>query len=39
MTPLPHDRVTQDNIFANSGIDFCGPFIIRSGIRKVIIKQ
>lgn len=35
MAPLPRERVTKDRVFAKSGVDFCGPFMIRSGLRRV----
>lgn len=35
MAPLPRSRVTIDRPFARSGVDFCGPISIRSGIRRV----
>lgn len=35
MAPLPKERVTKDRVFAKCGVDFCGPFMIRSGIRRV----
>ncbi|KAL4104092.1 hypothetical protein QTP88_019405 [Uroleucon formosanum] len=35
MAPLPRARVTMERSFAKTGIDFCGPINIRSGIRRV----
>ncbi|XP_050062971.1 uncharacterized protein LOC126552323 [Aphis gossypii] len=35
MAPLPRARVTMERPFARTGVDFCGPIQIRSGIRKV----
>lgn len=35
MAPLPRSRVTMERPFARTGVDFCGPIYIRSGIRKV----
>lgn len=32
---LPKERVTIDRHFHWSGIDFCGPILIKSGIRRV----
>lgn len=35
MAPLPRERVTIERPFSNVGVDYCGPFTIRSGLRKV----
>eukprot|EP00102_Acyrthosiphon_pisum_P012037 XP_008181027.1 PREDICTED: uncharacterized protein LOC103308777 [Acyrthosiphon pisum] len=35
MAHLPRERVTYARPFARSGLDFCGPILIRSGRRKV----
>ncbi|KAL4123160.1 hypothetical protein QTP88_015383 [Uroleucon formosanum] len=35
MALLPRARVTMERPFARTGIDFCGPINIRSGIRRV----
>lgn len=35
MAPLPSVRVTIDRSFARTGIDYCGPIMIRSGFRKM----
>ncbi|XP_050425489.1 uncharacterized protein LOC126836303 [Adelges cooleyi] len=35
MAPLPRDRVQCSRPFAISGVDFAGPLIIRSGVRRV----
>jgi len=35
MAPLPAFRVTKGRAFDKSGVDFCGPINIRSGIRRV----
>ncbi|XP_015377915.1 PREDICTED: uncharacterized protein LOC107172149 [Diuraphis noxia] len=35
MAHLPRERVTVARPFARSGLDFCGPIMIRSGRRKV----
>jgi len=35
MAPLPRARVTMERPFARTGVDFCGPVHIRSGIRRV----
>ncbi|KAL4154334.1 hypothetical protein QTP88_000213 [Uroleucon formosanum] len=35
MAPLPRERVTIVRPFSNVGVDYCGPFTIRSGLRKV----
>lgn len=34
MAALPRERVTKERVFSKSGVDFCGPFFIRRGIRK-----
>lgn len=36
MAPLPRQRVTIARPFLTTGVDFCGPFMIKSGIRRVI---
>lgn len=36
MAPLPRSRVSIDRPFNRTGIDFCGPIHIRSGIRRVV---
>lgn len=36
MAPLPRERVNIERPFARSGVDFCGPILIRSGIRRVV---
>jgi len=35
MAPLPKDRVQCSRPFAIAGVDFAGPIVIRSGIRRV----
>lgn len=35
MAPLPRERITKNRVFAKSGVDLCGPFMIRSGLRRV----
>ncbi|XP_029347204.1 uncharacterized protein LOC100569539 [Acyrthosiphon pisum] len=35
MAPLPPERVNVERPFARTGVDFCGPIMIRSGIRRV----
>lgn len=35
MAPLPKERVTVERAFNRSGVDFCGPIYIKSGIRRV----
>lgn len=35
MAPLPKCRVTIERPFFRSGVDFCGPVFIKSGIRRV----
>jgi len=35
MAPLPRARVTMERPFVRTGVDFCCPIQIRSGIRKV----
>lgn len=35
MAPLPRERVTIERPFSNIGIDYCGPFSIRSGLRRI----
>lgn len=35
MASLPRHRVTIDRPFITSGVDFCGPIAIKSGIRRV----
>lgn len=39
MAPLPSERVVVSRAFARSGVDFCGPILIRSGIRRVVSKK
>lgn len=36
MAPLPPERVNVERPFARTGVDFCGPIMIRSGIRRVV---
>lgn len=36
MAPLPRERVNIERPFAKTGVDFCGPILIRSGIRRVV---
>jgi len=36
MAPLPPVRVNVERPFAKTGVDFCGPIMIRSGIRRVV---
>lgn len=36
MAPLPRERVNIERPFSRSGVDFCGPILIRSGIRRVV---
>lgn len=36
MAPLPRERVSVERPFARTGVDFCGPIMIRSGIRKIV---
>lgn len=35
MAPLPRQRTTIERPFSQCGVDFCGPIMIRSGIRRV----
>lgn len=35
MAPLPRERVNIERLFAKTGVDFCEPILIRSGIRRV----
>ncbi|CAI6342683.1 unnamed protein product [Macrosiphum euphorbiae] len=35
MAPLPRERVTIARPFARTGVDYCGPVMVRSGLRKV----
>jgi len=39
MAPLPKDRVQASRPFSVTGIDFAGPFVVRSGIRRVVGKK
>lgn len=39
MAPLPKHRVQIFHPFASTGVDFAGPFTIRSGIRRVVGKK
>lgn len=39
MAPLPKDRVQMSKPFSVAGVDFAGPFIVRSGIRRVVGKK
>lgn len=36
MAPLPKERVTIERPFNRTGVDFCGPILIKSGIRRVV---
>jgi len=36
MAPLPQERVNIERPFARTGVDFCGPILIRSVIRRVV---
>lgn len=36
MAPLLRQRVTIERPFARTGVDFCGPIMIKSGIRRVV---
>ncbi|XP_022168208.1 uncharacterized protein LOC111032244 [Myzus persicae] len=35
MAPLPRERVTVERPFSRVGVDYCGPFTIRSGLRRI----
>ncbi|XP_025192641.1 uncharacterized protein LOC112592702 [Melanaphis sacchari] len=35
MAPLPRERVTISRAFSKTGVDYCGPIMVRSGLRKV----
>ncbi|XP_022183192.1 uncharacterized protein LOC111042803 [Myzus persicae] len=35
MAPLPRERVTIARPFARTGVDYCGPVMVPSGLRKV----
>lgn len=35
MAPLPRERVTMIRAFSKTGVDYCGPIMVRSGLRKV----
>lgn len=35
MAPLPRQRTTVAQPFFQSSVDFCGPLLVRSGIRRV----
>lgn len=35
MAPLPRQRITIERPFSQCGVDFCGPIMIRSGIRRI----
>lgn len=39
MGQLPKDRVQMSRPFSISGVDFTGPFIVRSGIRRIVGKK
>ncbi|CAI6343037.1 unnamed protein product [Macrosiphum euphorbiae] len=39
MGQLPKDRVRMSRSFSTTGVDFAGPFIVRSGIRRVTGKK
>lgn len=39
MAPLPPERVAVGRAFSRSGVDLCGPFFIKSGIRRVVSKK
>jgi len=36
MAPLPKERVQVMRPFAVTGVDFAGPIIVKSGVRRVI---
>jgi len=36
MAPLLRERVNIERSFARTGVDFCGPILIYSGIRRVV---
>lgn len=36
MAPLPREKVNIERPFAKTGVYFCGPILIHSGIRKVV---
>lgn len=36
MAPLPRERVVVSRAFSRSGVDFCGPLFIKSGLRRVV---
>jgi len=35
MAPLPRERVIVGRAFSKTGVDYCGPIMVRSGLRKV----
>lgn len=35
MAPLPRARITAERPFLHTGVDFCGPIYIRSGLKRV----
>lgn len=36
MVPLPRARVIVERPFARTGVDFCGPILVRSGLRRIV---
>ncbi|CAI6372727.1 unnamed protein product [Macrosiphum euphorbiae] len=39
MAPLPRERVTISRAFSKTGVDYCGPIMVRSGLRRVTPKK
>uniref|UniRef100_A0A2S2N7B6 Integrase catalytic domain-containing protein n=1 Tax=Schizaphis graminum TaxID=13262 RepID=A0A2S2N7B6_SCHGA len=35
MAPIPRSRISVQRAFSRTGVDFCGPIFIKSGIRRV----
>uniref|UniRef100_A0A2S2R538 Integrase catalytic domain-containing protein n=1 Tax=Sipha flava TaxID=143950 RepID=A0A2S2R538_9HEMI len=35
MAPVPRSRISAQKTFSRTGVDFCGPILIKSGIRRV----
>ncbi|XP_008190207.1 uncharacterized protein LOC103312011 [Acyrthosiphon pisum] len=35
MAPLPRERVTISRAFSKTGVDYCGPIMVRSGLRRI----
>jgi hypothetical protein len=39
MASLPRERVTVERPFSRTGVDFCGPVLVRSGMRRLVTNK